>query len=116
MGIYSLGILIVDRFLQICKGFRLGRDAKLHWVIILVSWHAVLIFTAPPLLDIFGRYGLEPSGTMCTIDFWHGNFRNYNNFVFFLVTFGFGLPISIMLYMFLKCVQGIQQPENTKHW
>ena len=26
------------------------------------------------------------------------------------------LLIVCRLYMFLKCVQGIQQPENTKHW
>ena len=37
------------------------------------------LLLVPPLMDIFGRYALEPSGTMCTIDFWHGNFRHHKS-------------------------------------
>ena len=68
---------------------------------------------------------MEPSGTSCTIDYWHGNFRNYHNYVIFLVIFAYMLPISIMyapfmltvtcivylvfrLFMFLRSVTQIQ--------
>ena len=43
-----------------------------------------------------GRFGLEPGGTSCTIDYWHGNFRNYNYFVLFLVIFAYIIPITAM--------------------
>ena len=65
-------------------------------ILIVCAWLLVLIFVVPPLLDIFGRYGLEPSGTSCTIDYWHGNYRNYHNYVIFLVIFAYLLPISGM--------------------
>jgi len=113
--IFALGLLILDRYMQVAFGYN-GRGAWTPWIMIVAMWHIVLVFSAPPLLDIFGRYGLEPSGTMCTIDFWHGNFRNYNNYVFFLVTCAFGIPIAAMLYMFLKTAHYLQDPDVTKKW
>jgi len=76
----------------------------------------MLVFTLPPLMDIFGRYGLEPAGTACTIDYWHGNFRNYNTFIIFLVVFAYLLPISAMLFLFLRTVTEIQTKEATATW
>ena len=75
-----------------------------------------MFFVVPPYLDIFGmfsidkqnrldlqvfikfpgRYALEPSGTACTIDYWHGNFRNYNYYVLYLVIMAYMFPISAM--------------------
>jgi hypothetical protein len=82
------------------------------WTMMAVSWHLVLLFTLPPLFDIFGRFflllpllvicfsclrfGLEPAGASCTIDYWHGNFRNYNTFAMFLVVFAYIIPICAM--------------------
>ena len=43
-----------------------------------------------------GRFGLEPGGTSCTIDYWHGNLRNYNYYVLFLVIFAYIIPITAM--------------------
>ena len=72
------------------------RQRTYSLVLIISTWLLVLVFVVPPLMDIFGRYGLEPSGTSCTIDYWHGNFRNYHNYVIFLVIFAYMLPICIM--------------------
>ena len=81
---------------------------------ILISWMFTSLFVIPPYMDIFGmlrmihildicssklsegRFGLEPGGTSCTIDYWHGNFRNYNYYVLYLVILAYMLPISAM--------------------
>ncbi|XP_023328583.1 visual pigment-like receptor peropsin isoform X2 [Eurytemora carolleeae] len=114
--IYALGVLIVDRYTQITLNRRPCKTDISLWFMIIISWHAVLLFTAPPLLDVFGRYGPEPSGTMCTLDFWHGNFRNYNSYVYFLVACGFVAPTSAMLLMFLKSAKSIKDPNIRKRW
>ena len=79
-------------------------------------WLSILMFVVPPYLDIFGRFGLEPAGTSCTIDYWHGNFRNYHNYVIFLVIFAYLIPISLMLFFFLRSVTKIQEEEITAKW
>ena len=43
----------------------------------------------------YSRFLLEPSGTMCTIDFWHGNVRNYHAYMAVLVVAGYALPILL---------------------
>ena len=52
--------------------------------------------TAPPAMGVMGRFGMEPCGTMCTIDYWHGNFRHYNLYMFTLTVLGFVVPIGLM--------------------
>jgi hypothetical protein len=51
---------------------------------------------APPAMGLMGRFDYEPCGTMCTIDYWHGNFRHYNLYMFTLTIFGFIIPIGFM--------------------
>ena len=65
-------------------------------ILIVCTWLLILFFVTPALTGIFGRYGLEPGGTSCTIDYWHGNIRNYHNYVIFLVIFAYMIPISVM--------------------
>ena len=79
-------------------------------------WLFILIFVVPPYLDIFGRFGLEPAGTSCTIEYWHGNFRNYHNYVIFLVIYAYMIPIYLMLFFFLRSVTKIQEEEITANW
>ena len=43
------------------------------------------IFSSPQIFFLPLRYGLEPAGTACTIDYWHGNFRNSNNIIVVVV-------------------------------
>ena len=37
----------------------------------------------------------EPSGTMCTIDYWHGNFKNYKLYAVMLMAVTGSLIISM---------------------
>lgn len=114
--IISLGLIILEGFL-IIYGIAPFPRSKLHSLMMIgISWVFTLLFVIPPYMDLFGRFGLEPGGTSCTIDYWHGNFRNYNYFVLFLVIFAYILPITTMLIMFLKSVQRIQTAEATKRW
>ena len=110
--IFSFGLIILDGYILTfgniiiiiillhhisASGLAPNPRTRSHSLILLIcTWLIVLLFVLPPLLDIFGRYGLEPGGTSCTIDYWHGNFRNYNNFVIYLVIFAYMLPISAM--------------------
>ena len=65
-------------------------------ILIIITWLLVLVFVIPPLMDMFGGFGLEPGGTSCTIDYWHGKIGNYQNYVIFLVIFAYMIPISVM--------------------
>lgn len=115
--IFSLGLIILDGYLLTLGSLGPNPRTRSHSLILIAcTWLLVLVFVIPPLLDIFGRYGLEPGGTSCTIDYWHGNYRNYNNFVIFLMIFAYILPISAMLFMFLRSVTQIQTKEATLRW
>ena len=109
--IFSLGLIILDGYLLIFGNFLYSihpfntKSAGLppqpmsrscSMILTIITWLLVLVFVIPPVMDIFGRFGLEPGGTSCTIDYWHGNFRNYHNYVIFLVIFAYMLPISAM--------------------
>jgi hypothetical protein len=69
---------------------------KQSWIMLTISWHLVFLFSVPPLLGVFGRYGLEPSGSSCTIDYWHGDFRSYKKFVLYVTVFAYLIPVSLM--------------------
>jgi len=114
--IFSLGLIILDGYLVIFGLSTESRSISYSLILIIITWLLVMIFVIPPLMDIFGRFGLEPGGTSCTIDYWHGNFRNYHNYVIFLVIFAYMLPISAMLFLFLRSVTQIQTKEATLRW
>ena len=63
-----------------------------------------------------GKYGLEPGGTSCTIDYWHGDVNNYQNYVLFLVVAAYLVPVSVMLLLFLRAVTRIQAEDATRTW
>jgi len=114
--IFSLGLIILDGYIVI---FDLAPKPRLRTyclILIICTWLLLLVFVIPPFLGIFGRFGLEPSGTSCTIDYWHGNFLNYNQYVLFLVIFAYMIPVSIMLFLFLRSVAQIQTKEATMKW
>jgi len=114
--VFSLGLVILEGFMIIHGLAPVPRQGRHSLVMVAVSWAALLCFVLPPYLDIFGRFGLEPSGTACTIDYWHGNYRNYNYYVLYLTTMAYMLPISVMLVLFLRSVQQIQEKEATLGW
>lgn len=113
---FSMGLLILDRYLQLVVLYRPRRERLSYWIILMATWHSILLFVGPPLLDVFGRYGPEPCGTMCTLDYWHGNFRNYHAYVYYLITFAFGLPMGAMLFMLVRSYRRINEPQIRKYW
>jgi len=111
--IFSLSLLILDRHMVISSSPpSLGQSSLL----VTVQWLFVLLLTVPPLTEKFGRYALEPANTACTIDYWHGNYANYYSYILSVVVLAFIIPISIMLYLFLKTVKNTQTNGNTKGW
>ena len=62
--------------------------------LISLKWFICIWLTAPPMMEVLGRMGLEPFGTACTIDYWHGNFKNYRIYIAILVSLGFLIPFS----------------------
>ena len=92
-----------DFFLNLhlpAKYFNLAPSNRgiLNIKLICIQWVISMSLCVPPMFAILGRMHLEPSGTMCTIDYWHGNFKNYNLYVVLLVTIGFSGPFITMYY------------------
>jgi len=114
--VISMGLIILEGFLIISGMAPFPRTNQHSFILIIISWIFLLFFIIPPYMDIFGRFGLEPCGTACTIDYWHGNYRNYNYFVLYLTVFAYMLPITGMLILFLKSVKQIQEKEATQRW
>jgi len=114
--VIGLGLMILEGFLIVYGLASLPRTNQQSFLMIGISWMFLLSFVIPPYLDIFGRFGLEPSGTACTIDYWHGNFRNYNYYVLYLTIMAYVIPITTMLVLFLKSVAQIQEKEASKRW
>ena len=114
--IFSLGLVIVDVYLftrgklqiYVASDSVLGIPTIISgpvtlpgvpsqsWIMLTISWHLVFLFSVPPLLGVFGRYGLEPSGSSCTIDYWHGDFRSYKKFILYVMVFAYLIPVSVM--------------------
>lgn len=69
---------------------------RLYFIGIFVQWIFVFLCVAPPLFGSLGRFYYEPSKTSCTIDYWHGNFKNYKAYIIFLVIFAYLIPICTM--------------------
>ena len=85
---------------SIFQGYHQGKSVKIrglaHLKWICAQWAICLLFTYPPLFEFLGRFGLEPAGTSCTIDYWHGNFKYYRFYILLLVTLGFMVPMTGM--------------------
>ena len=64
-----------------------------------LCWQTALLLSSPPPFQLAGRYSLEPAGTGCTLDYWHGGFANYVPYVFALTLVGFCLPVSATYFV-----------------
>lgn len=82
----------------IVKYFKLTmrKRGSVNIKLICIQWVISMTLSIPPMFALLGRMHLEPSGTMCTLDFWHGNFKNYKIYVVLLLTLGFGGPLTGM--------------------
>ena len=61
-----------------------------------LQWLICIWLTGPPMMEVLGRMGMEPSGTSCTIDYWHGDFKRFKAYMIILLNFGFIVPFSFL--------------------
>lgn len=78
---------------------------SLNIKLICIQWVISMALTIPPMFAILGRMHLEPSATMCTIDYWHGNFKNYKVYLLILTSLGFILPLSLAMTFYFKVLK-----------
>ena len=55
---------------------------------------------------------MAPFGTMCTIDYWHGNFKHYRAYMTFLMINGFFTPFMVMSGIYFKGLQNLVKHER----
>ena len=70
-----------------------GKRGFIYFLFMVAQWLICVFLAAPPMLGVAGRFYYTPSGTTCTIDYWHGDFRHYNLYILALVVLGFSVPI-----------------------
>ena len=68
---------------------------KVYFAATFCQWLLVLVMTGPPMLGVAGRFFYEPSGTICALDYWHENFRNYYFYACALICVGYVLPVLL---------------------
>ena len=76
-----------------------------RWCVISIFglWSAVFLYTCPPLFNVGVRYGLEPLGISCTIDYWHPEMNSgFALYIGILIIFAYSIPIAIMIACMLK--------------
>ena len=76
-----------------------------RWCVISIFglWSAVFLYTCPPLFNVGVRYGLEPLGISCTIDYWHPDMNSgFALYIGILIIFAYSIPIAIMIACMLK--------------
>ena len=103
-SIFSMFLLVIEFFLHVEKTQYsvdyFSRSVKdrgfLHLKWICVQWILALMFTGPPLMGVLGRMHVSPFGTMCTIDYWHGNFKNYRIYISILIITAFTIPFAVL--------------------
>ena len=60
---------------------------KLSFFLCFLCWQTALMLSSPPAFQLVGRFSLEPAGTGCTLDYWHGGFANYVPYVFATIAY-----------------------------
>lgn len=114
-SIFSAQLLVFDFYMHTIKCdysvryFKLTSRNRgaLNIKLICIQWVISMLLTVPPMFALLGRMHQEPSGTMCTIDYWHGNFKNYRLYVVMLMAVTGTLIIS-MLTLYFKCLKALK--------
>ena len=121
-SIFSLFLLVLEFYLYTEKT-RLSltyfqKSAKdrgfLHLKWIFGQWIVALLLTGPPLMGTLGRMHVSPFGTMCTIDYWHGNFKNYRAYMTVLMINGFFTPFMVMSGVYFRGLQNLVKHERSR--
>ncbi|XP_035206631.1 visual pigment-like receptor peropsin isoform X2 [Stegodyphus dumicola] len=109
----TLALLALDRYLIACRISLRGKLTYRRYCQMLSAvWGYAFFWAAMPLLG-WGRFGLEPSVTTCTID-WQRNDSNYKSFILVYFVLGFMVPLVIIAVCYCAIARRLRRKSGTK--
>ena len=76
-------------------------------------WIMVFLLTCPPLFNLGVRYGLEPPGLSCTIDYWHPEVNTgFSVYITLLTIIAYVLPFTTMIVCMAKTSKALNAATN----
>ncbi|KAM8952898.1 opsin-3-like [Pelodytes ibericus] len=107
VSLVSLSILSYERYLTVLQCTKPDvSNYRKAWLCIVGSWIYSLFWTLPPLFG-WSRYGLESSGTTCSV-VWHSKSANNVSYIVCLFLFCLVLPLVIMIFCYTHIVKVIR--------
>ncbi|XP_073497371.1 pinopsin-like [Phyllobates terribilis] len=107
VSLVSLSMLSYERYLTVLKCTKVdASNYKNAWICIAGSWIYSLLWTIPPLFG-WSSYGLESSGTTCSV-VWHSKSYNNVSYIVCLFLFCLVLPLLIMIFSYGHIVRVIR--------
>ncbi|XP_053547682.1 opsin-3 [Bombina bombina] len=107
VSLVSLSILSYERYITVLSCAKADvSNYKKSWICIVLSWAYSLLWTVPPLLG-WSSYGLESSGTTCSV-VWHSRSTNNVSYIVCLFLFCLLLPLFIMVFCYGHIVRIIR--------
>ncbi|XP_063793505.1 pinopsin-like [Pseudophryne corroboree] len=107
VSLVSLSMLSYERYLTVLKCTKADASNYRNACICIVgSWIYSLLWTIPPLIG-WSSYGLESSGTTCSV-VWHSRSHNNVSYILCLFLFCLVLPLLIMIFSYGHIVRVIR--------
>ncbi|XP_068105676.1 pinopsin-like [Hyperolius riggenbachi] len=109
VSLVSLSLLSYERYLTVLKCTKADvSNYRKAWLCIIGSWFYSLLWTMPPLFG-WSSYGLESSGTTCSV-VWHSRSHNNISYIVCLFLFCLVLPLFLMIFSYghiVKVIRGM---------
>ncbi|XP_071979490.1 pinopsin-like [Engystomops pustulosus] len=107
VSLISLSMLSYERYLTVLRYTKVdASNYKNAWICVVGSWIYSLFWTIPPLVG-WSSYGLESSGTTCSV-VWHSKSPNNVSYIVCLFLFCLVLPVLIMIFSYGHIVRVIR--------
>ncbi|XP_018410541.1 PREDICTED: pinopsin-like [Nanorana parkeri] len=107
VSLVSLSLLSYERYLTVLKCEKVdASNYRKAWICIIGSWLYSLFWTMPPLFG-WSSYGLESSGTTCSV-VWHSKSQNNVSYIVCLFLFCLILPLLVMIFSYGHIVKVIR--------
>ncbi|OCT67723.1 opsin-3 [Xenopus laevis] len=107
VSMVSLSMLSYERYLTVLRCTKADMtDYKKSWLCIIASWFYSLCWTLPPLFG-WSSYGLESSGTTCSV-VWNSKSSNNVSYIVCLFLFCLVLPLLVMMFCYGHIVRVIR--------
>ncbi|XP_040179691.1 pinopsin-like [Rana temporaria] len=109
VSLVSLSMLSYERYQTVLKCRKVdASNYRKAWLCIIGSWLYSLLWTVPPLFG-WSSYGLESSGTTCSV-VWHSRSQNNVSYIVCLFLFCLVLPLLVMIFSYghiVKVIRGM---------